>query len=141
MQQVRKNDIKITSKLYKKMGVKFIIKEFFDDIYNQINQADLIISRCGASTLAEIELYKKFSILFPLPSAMNNHQYFNAVEFKKKNPCLLFDEKNLDIIKISMEIEKLIFIKKKSHKIKTSRKLSHKLSLSNLIREVLIKDV
>ncbi len=141
VQQVRKVDEKFTAKLYRKMKVKFILKEFFDDIYSQFNQADLIISRCGASTLAEIELYKKFSVLFPLPSAMNNHQYFNAIEFRKKNPCLLLDERDLNIIKISKEIEKIIFINKKLHKIKTNKQLNHKLSLSNLIRKVLINNV
>ena len=95
VQQVRKEDIELTINSYKEMKIKSIIKNFFDDIYDQLNKADLVISRCGSSTLAEIELHNKFSILFPLPSATNNHQYYNAVEFKKNNQCLICDERSL----------------------------------------------
>ena len=66
------------------MKVKFILNEFIDDIYKEYNSAHIIISRCGASTLAEINLFKKFSLLFPLPQAMDNHQYLNALEYRKK---------------------------------------------------------
>ena len=95
VQQVRKEDIELTINSYKEMKIKSIIENFFDDIYDQLNKADLIISRCGSSTLAEIELYNKFSVLFPLPSATNNHQYYNAVEFKKNNQCIICDEREL----------------------------------------------
>ncbi len=137
VQQVRSVDKESTARIYNNMNVKFSIKEFFDDMYYQLNKADLIISRCGASTLAEIELHRKFSILFPLPSAMDNHQYYNAIEHKKNNPCLIFEEKNIDISKISKKIEKIIFINKKSHKIKSTERLSQKKSLSNLIRKII----
>jgi UDP-N-acetylglucosamine--N-acetylmuramyl-(pentapeptide) pyrophosphoryl-undecaprenol N-acetylglucosamine transferase len=50
-------------------------------LYNSI---DLIISRAGAITLAEIERKKVPSLLIPLPNAAENHQYFNALELEKK---------------------------------------------------------
>ena len=112
--------MELTINSYKEMKIKSIIENFFDDIYDQLNKADLIISRCGSSTLAEIELYNKFSVLFPLPSSTNNHQYYNAVEFKKNNQCIICDERELNFKKISMEIEKIVF-KKKLHKIESSK--------------------
>ncbi len=139
IQQVRKEDIGLTVNSYKRMKVKSIVKIFFDDIYDQFDKADLIISRCGSSTLAEIELYNKFSVLFPLPSATNNHQYFNAIEFKKNNQCLICDERTINFSKTSKEIEKIVF-KKKLHKIELSKKLSHKLSLLNFIKKTLVED-
>ena len=111
VQQVRSIDKESTARIYDNMNVKFIIKEFFDDMYYQLNKADLIISRCGASTLAEIELHRKFSILFPLPSAMDNDQYYNAIEFKKYNPCLIIDEKT-SIFEISKRLKKLFLLTK-----------------------------
>ena len=92
------------------MKIKFVVEEFLDNIYEQYNSSDLIISRCGASTLAEIELFKKFAILFPLPGSMSNHQYFNALEFKKNNNCVILDEK-INFIK-EAKIEKKIFLEK-----------------------------
>ena len=139
VQQVRKEDIELTINSYKEMKIKSIIKNFFDDIYDQLNKADLVISRCGSSTLAEIELYNKFSILFPLPSATNNHQYYNAVEFKRNNQCIICDEREPNLKKISMEIEKIVF-KKKLHKIESSKKLNRKLSLLNFIKKIIVKN-
>ena len=139
VQQVRKEDIELTINSYKEMKIKSIIENFFDDIYDQLNKADLIISRCGSSTLAEIELYNKFSILFPLPSSTNNHQYYNAVEFKRNNQCIICDEREPNLKKISMEIEKIVF-KKKLHKIESSKKLNRKLSLLNFIKKIIVKN-
>ena len=137
--KLEKEDIELTINSYKEMKIKSIIKNFFDDIYDQLNKADLIISRCGSSTLAEIELYNKFSILFPLPSATNNHQYYNAVEFKRNNQCIICDEREPNLKKISMEIEKIVF-KKKLHKIESSKKLNRKLSLLNFIKKIIVKN-
>ena len=81
----------------------------------------------------------KFSILFPLPSSTNNHQYFNAVEFKKNNQCLICDERELNLKKISVEIEKIVF-KKKIRKIVSSRKLNRKLSLLNFIKKIIVEN-
>ncbi len=139
VQQVRKEDIELTINCYKEIQIKSIIKNFFDDIYDQFDKADLIISRCGSSTLAEIELYNKFSLLFPLPSSTNNHQYHNAVEFKKNNQCLICNEKKFDFKKISKEVEKIVF-KKKLHKIGASKKLNRKLSLLNFIKKTIVEN-
>ena len=140
IQQVRKEEMKLTINAYKEMKIKSIVKSFFDDIYDQLNKADLVISRCGSSTLAEIELYNKFSVLFPLPSATNNHQYSNAVEFKKNNQCLICDESKFNLKKISQKIEKIVF-KKKLHKIESSKKrVNHKLSLLNFIKKIIIEN-
>ncbi len=141
IQQVRSNDHKQIEDHYKKMKVKYTLNEFFDDIYKEYNNADIVISRCGASTLAEIDSFKKFSILFPLPSAINNHQYLNAIEFKKSNECIIVNENNLDILSISKKIEKRIFLNKKSYKLKSNKKNQLKLSLSLFVNKILIKDV
>ena len=119
------------------MRIRFEIKYFFNDIYDEYNKSDVIISRCGSSTLAEVEFFKKFSILFPLPNAMDNHQYLNALEFKKNNECIIADEKNLDIINISRTIEKQISSVKKSSK---TIKKKYDISLCDLIGNSLRND-
>ena len=139
VQQVRKEDMELTIKSYKKMKIKSIIQNFFDDIYDQLDKADLIISRCGSSTLAEIELYNKFSVLIPLPSATNNHQYSNAIEFKKNNQCIICDERKFNFKKISKEIEKIVF-REKMHKIEASKKLNSELSLLNFIKKIIVEN-
>ena len=109
IQQTRKSDIESVTKIYNQMKLKFVVKEFLDNIYEQYNSSDLIISRCGASTLAEIELFKKFAILFPLPGAMSDHQYFNALEFKKNNNCVILDESKINFVKEAKKLRKRFF--------------------------------
>ena len=67
-----------------------------EDIYSYIAHADLIVSRAGASALAEILAFAKPSILVPYPHATANHQEQNARVVEKEKACLveLDHEKN-----------------------------------------------
>jgi UDP-N-acetylglucosamine--N-acetylmuramyl-(pentapeptide) pyrophosphoryl-undecaprenol N-acetylglucosamine transferase len=53
------------------------------DIYNA---ADIIISRAGAGTLAEIAFFEKKCIIIPLKTKTNNHQVFNAQAVAQEKP-------------------------------------------------------
>lgn len=139
VQQARKNDIKNLGRKYRRMKINFSLKEFFDDIYSEYQSSDLIISRCGASTLAEIEYFKKFSILIPLPSSMDNHQYYNALEFSKNNECIIRNELEINFEELSRKIEKRIFLNKKSYKLNNIN-VQRKLSLVDLIKKILKND-
>jgi UDP-N-acetylglucosamine--N-acetylmuramyl-(pentapeptide) pyrophosphoryl-undecaprenol N-acetylglucosamine transferase len=133
--QVRKEDLKSMENFYQNLNIKFKIKSFFTNIYDEINNSDLIISRCGASTLAEIEFFKKFCILIPLPTSANNHQFYNAVEFKKTNNCEIINQSNINNDKLVKIIKSNLF-EKKIKKIQQQRK-TKKLSLVNIINDML----
>ena len=64
VQQTRKEDKTILESTYNKLNVKCTVKEFFDDVQNEIYNSDIVIARCGASTLAEIEYCKSFLYCF-----------------------------------------------------------------------------
>ena len=113
IQQVRNEDYNKVKKKYQQLNINFILKNFFKNIYKNISMSDVVITRCGSSTLAEIELFKKFAILFPLPSSMDNHQKLNAKEFKKKNECLIVNEKNINYSYIAKVLQNKFFEKKK----------------------------
>ncbi len=137
VQQTRKGNKKELQHIYGQMKISCKIQEFFDNIYEQYNNADVIISRCGASTLAEIQAFEKFVILIPLPSSINNHQYLNAIEFKKKNKCIILDEAKMESTTEAKKIEKYIFLKKNSYKLKKKTMTNVNLSLSELINKIL----
>lgn len=65
------------------------IRGFLDGIYAYMKHADLIISRAGASALAEILAFGKPSILLPYPHATANHQEHNARVVEKAGACLV----------------------------------------------------
>ncbi len=72
------------------------IVPFFDNLPSLMKSADLIISRAGASTIAEIMATKIPSILIPSPYVANNHQYYNALDLVNKRVSLLIEEEYLN---------------------------------------------
>ena len=109
IQQAKKDQIKILENIYSNYELKFTLKSFFDNISEIMNESDIIITRCGASTLAEIDFLKKPSILFPLPSAKDNHQLKNANAFAKSNKCLIIEENQISNKNTISDIRNSIF--------------------------------
>ena len=134
VQQTRKEDKTILESTYNKLNVKCTVKEFFDDVQNEIYNSDIVIARCGASTLAEIEYCKKFSLLFPLPTAMDNHQFENAKQFKKKNDCQIYNQNNIPYSKLRELLKSQLFYK---NEIKTNLQESKKISLIKFIDDII----
>ena len=66
-----------------------IVTDFIDNIYQHMAHADVIISRSGASTLAEILLLGKTSVLIPFPYATANHQEANARAVEMCGACVV----------------------------------------------------
>lgn len=69
-----------------------------DEIYNI---TDLIISRSGANTVAEIAYCNIPAILIPYPFAINNHQYFNATFLGKNGKAIIINDNNLNSSKLA----------------------------------------
>jgi len=95
------------------------ITAFLDNIYAYMKNADLIISRSGASTLAEILVFGKASILLPYPYATANHQEHNARVVEKEGAAFveLDSEPNAlleKIMNLSNDREKLNNMSKKA---------------------------
>ena len=73
-----------------------VIKPYIYDISNVILASDIIISRCGAMTLAEICAAGCASILIPSPNVTNNHQYKNAKLICDRGAAILIEESELN---------------------------------------------
>ena len=72
------------------------IVPFLDNMLNVLKVCDLIVTRAGASTIAEITAIGLPSILIPSPYVANNHQYFNALELVNHNAAILLEEKDFN---------------------------------------------
>lgn len=77
-QQCREADIVQCTQLYKQMGVNVDLAPFFVDLPARLAGSHLVIARAGASTVSELAAAGRPGILVPLPSAMDNHQYYNG---------------------------------------------------------------
>ena len=70
-------------------------------------KTDLAISRCGASTTAELSYTQTPFIAVPYPLALDNHQYLNAKYYKEKKYCWILEQENFDsdnLFNLIMEI-------------------------------------
>ena len=76
--QARGDDLATAEKLYAEAGLKADIRAFFDDLPMQIAKAHLVIGRAGASTVAELAVIGRPSILVPLPGSLDQDQAANA---------------------------------------------------------------
>jgi UDP-N-acetylglucosamine--N-acetylmuramyl-(pentapeptide) pyrophosphoryl-undecaprenol N-acetylglucosamine transferase len=70
---------------------------FIDDMPARFAQASLVVSRSGASTVAELAAAGKPALLVPFAAAADNHQRRNAEEMEKAGAAVLLDEEDLDL--------------------------------------------
>lgn len=71
---------------------EFEISTFFQNMEELYANCDLVIARSGASTIAELIAATKPAILIPLPTAAQNHQFFNAISMQNKGACICFEQ-------------------------------------------------
>ncbi|WP_104577933.1 undecaprenyldiphospho-muramoylpentapeptide beta-N-acetylglucosaminyltransferase [Helicobacter felis] len=72
--------------LYKGLGILDMVDLFaFDlNLVEKMKQADICVSRAGASSVWELCANNLPAMFVPYPHAANNHQYFNALEFEQE---------------------------------------------------------
>jgi len=76
--QARGDDVAVAERHYSEAGIKADIRAFFDDLPKRIADAHLVIGRAGASTVAELGVIGRASILVPLPGSLDQDQAANA---------------------------------------------------------------
>jgi len=82
--------------------------DFSYEVPRFMRDADLVITRAGASTLAEIAATAKPAIIIPLETATGEHQAANAQVFLKNNAAVVLSEKNLTASSLKEIIDNLL---------------------------------
>ena len=96
IQQTSENNISYLRDFYSKKNIENKIFSFDKNLSTYIQQADLCITRAGASTLAELSVINVPFIAVPLPSSSDNHQLENAYFYKDNNCCWLIEQNFLE---------------------------------------------
>ncbi len=84
------------------------VSEYIYDMASAMAAADLVVSRAGASSLAEIQAMGKASVLVPSPYVTENHQYHNAMALAENGAAFVIEQKDLTPDALSAYVEKLI---------------------------------
>jgi UDP-N-acetylglucosamine--N-acetylmuramyl-(pentapeptide) pyrophosphoryl-undecaprenol N-acetylglucosamine transferase len=94
-QQCRPEDMERVEQAYNSLGFAAELKSFFDDLPARLAKAHLVISRSGASSVAEMLVLGKPSILIPLPYSLEGDQLANAKMVEAAGGAWLMEEATL----------------------------------------------
>lgn len=84
------------------------IEKFVFDMDEMYKVADLCINRAGAMTISELSLAHKPSILIPLPTAAENHQFYNAKVLENVGAAKIIEQKDLTEESLNNAIEEML---------------------------------
>ena len=80
---------------YQALGIRADVQPFFDDIPERMANAQLIVARSGASSVADITVIGRPSILIPLAAAIRDEQTANAAALKAAHGAIVIQERDL----------------------------------------------
>jgi UDP-N-acetylglucosamine--N-acetylmuramyl-(pentapeptide) pyrophosphoryl-undecaprenol N-acetylglucosamine transferase len=94
--QTGANDIDWVRKAYESSKLPSVVQPFIVDMTSVYREADLVVSRAGASSIAELIETRSASILVPYPFAADDHQRFNAQSLSGIGAAELIMNKDLE---------------------------------------------
>lgn len=107
-QQCRKENLEEARAAYDELEMNVDLAPFFNDVPARLASAHCIITRAGASTTAELMVSGRPAIFIPLPSAMDNHQYYNALELEEANAAWLMPQEGFTPAALATRIESFL---------------------------------
>jgi UDP-N-acetylglucosamine--N-acetylmuramyl-(pentapeptide) pyrophosphoryl-undecaprenol N-acetylglucosamine transferase len=91
---------------YQRAGVKAAVLPYIHDMAGAYAAADLVVSRAGATTVAELAVCGKRAVLVPYPFAADNHQEHNARSLAERGGGEVIVQKDLTPSKLAAVIQR-----------------------------------
>lgn len=108
VQQVREEDLGRVRDAYASLGVAAEVAPFFSDLPARMAASHLVVSRSGASTVAELAAIGRPAILVPLPHALDQDQFANAGVLERAGGALRIAQDAFTPQRLAAEIAGLI---------------------------------
>ncbi|MAU52382.1 MAG: UDP-N-acetylglucosamine--N-acetylmuramyl-(pentapeptide) pyrophosphoryl-undecaprenol N-acetylglucosamine transferase [Roseovarius sp.] len=102
--QAREEDGARVARAYAEAGIDADVQPFFRDVARRISEAQLVISRAGASSLADLAAIGRPAILIPYAAAADDHQSANARGLVGAGAAILIPERRLDKATLATQI-------------------------------------
>jgi UDP-N-acetylglucosamine--N-acetylmuramyl-(pentapeptide) pyrophosphoryl-undecaprenol N-acetylglucosamine transferase len=106
--QAREEDRDRVAKYYAEHAIDAEVETFFHDIPRRMSEAQLVISRAGASSVADIAAIGRPSILIPYAAAAEDHQTANARGLAEAGAAIVLAEDRLAVDNLSAEIAQIL---------------------------------
>lgn len=107
LHQTGKKHFETVQKLYEQAGMNADIRAFLDDMANQYANADVVICRAGALTIAELAAAGVASVLVPFPYAVDDHQTYNARFLSEQGAAVLLPQTELNAEKLAQLLREM----------------------------------
>jgi UDP-N-acetylglucosamine--N-acetylmuramyl-(pentapeptide) pyrophosphoryl-undecaprenol N-acetylglucosamine transferase len=108
VQQARAEDSEAVSAAYRANGINAEVSHFFTDLPERMARSHLVLARSGASTVAELTVVGRPSILVPLPHAIDNDQLQNAGRLAESGAAWCIEQKDLSPERLANDIGTLL---------------------------------
>jgi UDP-N-acetylglucosamine--N-acetylmuramyl-(pentapeptide) pyrophosphoryl-undecaprenol N-acetylglucosamine transferase len=106
--QARPEDHDRVNEYYIKAGINADVQPFFQDLPRRMSEAQLVISRAGASSVADISVIGRPSILVPFAAAAADHQTANARGLVEAEAAILIPESLLAVDTLAEHIQTIM---------------------------------
>ena len=106
--QARDEDFDRVTAFYAEHGLRADMQPFFTDIPARMSEAQLVISRSGASSVADISVIGRPAILVPFAAAAGDHQTANARGLVEAGAAIMIPESRLDVAALSAQISSIL---------------------------------
>jgi len=107
-QQCRPEDLDQVAITYKQAGVAAELQPFFEDMPSRIAQSHLVVSRSGASTVAELAVIGRPAIMVPLPHALDQDQKANAAILARAGGGWMVEQRDMTPDRLAGDLGELI---------------------------------
>ena len=107
VQQAREEDLARVRENYERLGIAAEVAPFFGDLPARIAACHLVISRSGASTIAELAALGRPAILVPLPHSLDQDQLANASVLARAGGAVLLAQADFTPERLAREIAAL----------------------------------
>lgn len=118
--QARAEDHSRVSAAYTAGQIDADVQSFFTDIPRRLSEAQLVISRSGASSIADISVIGRPSILIPYAAATGDHQSANAKGLTDANAAVTLPEASLDAARLTAEIAAILLAPERAEHMATA---------------------
>lgn len=133
-QQCRPEDLERVHAAYAALGYEVELASFFTDVPERMAAVDLLVSRSGASTVAEVLALGRPSLLVPYLHAADDHQTANARALAEAGAAILVPQPELTAERFAAELASLM---REPARLATMAKRAHALARPDAVERLL----
>jgi UDP-N-acetylglucosamine--N-acetylmuramyl-(pentapeptide) pyrophosphoryl-undecaprenol N-acetylglucosamine transferase len=108
LHQTGEREYNAVRQAYQESGVSAEVVTFIEDVPGAFARADLVISRAGANTVAELAAAGKAAVLIPFPGAADQHQLGNARALERAGGARIIEQRDLTPERLVAEVGDLL---------------------------------